>query len=96
MSEQFSTDHIDKAIEKLNTYPEQSIADDLKVYFTRMLKNADFVQIVRCKNCKHSVEVNYDGPLSYKYLCIRKSTVTHLEEHEANYFCADGERKENE
>lgn len=50
--------------------------------------------IVRCKNCKHSIKKDYDVPVSYEYLCILKSTVTHLEEHEADYFCADGKRRD--
>ena len=53
MSKQFSTEHIDKTIENLKRIPAQSIADDLKAYFIQMLRNADFVQVVRCKNCKY-------------------------------------------
>lgn len=55
---------------------------------------ADFFELVRCKDCKHSIKKDYDGVVSYEYLCILKSTVTHLEEHEANYFCADGDRRD--
>ena len=55
---------------------------------------ADYVKVVRCKYCKHSIKKDYDVPASYEYLCILKSTVTHLEEHEANYFCADGKRRD--
>jgi len=54
------------------------------------------VDIVKCKDCKHSIKKDCDGLILCKYLCTLKSTVTHLEEHEANYFCADGERKETE
>lgn len=61
-----------------------------------MIESNDWVEVVRCKDCKHSIKKDYDGVVSYEYLCILKSTVTRLEEHEANYFCADGERKETE
>lgn len=94
MSEKFTMDHIDQAVEKLKQRPEQSIADDLKAYFTKMFKNSDFVQVVRCENCKHSAKIEGPMPLSYRYLCVLKSSVTHLEEHEANYFCGDGKRRE--
>jgi len=56
--------------------------------------NSDYVKVVRCKDCKHSIKKDYDVPASYEYLCILKSTVTHLEEHEADYFCADGDRRD--
>lgn len=53
-------------------------------------------KIVRCEDCRHSIKKVYGGAIPYEYLCVLKSTVTHLEEHEANYFCADGERKDDE
>ena len=70
------------------------------------ISSPDVVEVVRCKNCVHSIKKDYGGGIlvrekdgeviSYEYLCVLKSTVTHLEEHEANYFCADGDkRKEN-
>ena len=68
MSEQFSIEHINKGIEKLNEIPKQSIADDLKAYFTQMLKNADFVQVVRCKDCKWQVECGRNGE-SENFFC---------------------------
>ena len=67
---------------------------DVKTIITDDTKN-NYVKVVRCKDCKHSIKKNYDVDISYEYLCVLKSTVTHLEEHEANYFCADGERKES-
>ncbi len=51
----------------------------------------DIVEVVRCQNCKHSIE--HGGIISHKYLCTLKSSITHLEEHEAYYFCADGDNK---
>ena len=56
----------------------------------------NFFELIRCEDCKHSIKKDYNGVVSHEYLCIRKSTITHLEEHEGNYFCADGERKEDE
>lgn len=54
------------------------------------------IEVVQCKDCVHSIKKDYNGVTSYEYLCVLKSSVTHLEEHEATYFCADGdERKEN-
>jgi len=58
------------------------------------LPSADVTEVIRCENCKHSIKKDYDVSASYEYLCILKSTVTHLEEHEANYFCADGDRRD--
>ena len=52
------------------------------------------IEIVRCKDCIHSIKKDYGGVVSYGYLCVLKSSVTHLEEHEADYFCADGDRRE--
>jgi len=60
------------------------------------MPSADVVEVVRCKDCTHSIKKNYGGVVSYEYLCALKSSATHLEEHEANYFCADGERKDTE
>lgn len=53
----------------------------------------DIVEVVRCEDCVHSIKKDYGGVISYEYLCTLKSSVTHLEEHEANYFCADGDNK---
>lgn len=50
-------------------------------------------KVVSCKYCLHSIKKDYVGVKSYEYLCVLKSTVTHLEEHEGDYFCKDGDRK---
>lgn len=100
-SEQFSTEHIAKAVEKLNERPEQSVADDLKAYFTQMLQNADFVRVVRCKNCK------YYKSYCEKYKSFCAYHITEYDKHNGecsynglevteSFYCADGERKEIE
>ena len=95
MSDQFSIEHIDKAIEKLNERPEQSIIDELKAYiFAQMLKNADFVQVVRCKDCKHLVEIDKDN----LYVCARIDFGMDGEPSflsPENDFCSRGEQGEN-
>ena len=91
MSEQFSTEHIAKAVEKLIERPEQSIADDLKAYFTQMLKNADFVQVVRCMDCKYYTLIpgnllNIDP----HYGCVHSRGCT---EPTIDGYCSYGERR---
>lgn len=56
----------------------------------------DVVEVVRCKDCKHSIKYDGDIPRFKDYLCVLKSSVTHLEEHVAYYFCADGDKKNKE
>jgi len=92
MSEQFSTEHIAKAVEKLIEEPKQSIADDLKAYFIQMLQNADFVQVVRCKDCEYGIE---NGELCGRkvYLC---SAMTNPNEFYGDFYCEGGERRESE
>ena len=97
MSKQFSTEHIDKAIEKLNEEPKQSIADDLKAYFTQMLKNADFVQVVRCKDCKYYTEyfpVIHKTKKKVFYCC--GGFVDSQMALNPDYYCSYGERRESE
>lgn len=57
---------------------------------------ADVVEVVRCKNCKwYGVnEVKKDGTIDMRY----KPSFCYLynKSHEEFYFCADGERREDE
>lgn len=52
--------------------------------------------IVRCKDCKHSVQNKYATAPNYNYFCAKTSTATHIDYHSENWFCADGERRESE
>ena len=75
-------------IEKLKERPAQTIADDLKAYFTKMLKNADFVQVVRCKDCKHS------------YIDIEGNRICNTDGYTGiivkdNDYCSYGERRKD-
>jgi len=58
--------------------------------------DADVEKVVRCKDCKHSVQNKYATAPNYNYFCAKTSTATHIDYHSENWFCADGERRESE
>lgn len=92
MNDKFSIEHIDKAIEKLNEHHEQSIADDLKAYFTQMLHNADFVQVVRCEKCKYFNKkyIAYNVDNIEIYWCNKNEWW-----FSPNDFCSKGKRRKS-
>ena len=54
----------------------------------RLLKSLN--QIVRCKDCKHGVQLDDSN-----YFVCSRPFASNRETHTADWFCADGERKEN-
>ena len=66
--------------------------DEIKEY----LENNDIVEVVRCKDCKYSIENVHSTSPNYKYFCEKTSAHSHIDYHSENWFCADGERKETE
>ena len=55
-------------------------------------KNEDVVEVVRCKDCKHS---QYDK-VADEYICAlrtKESDAEYLFYSNADWFCADGELK---
>ena len=53
------------------------------------LEKLEPVQIVRCKDCKH----NYLDGIQVQF---NRCELNHSKVHADDWFCADGERKENE
>lgn len=59
--------------------------------FTNSGKMIPGKELVRCKDCRHDVRLDDS---SY-YICS-KPFASNRETHTAEWFCADGERKESE
>lgn len=82
---------VKKFAKDLQRVPERSeeaqkVYDDLFHYFSRMILNSDFVKVVKCKDCKHSLK---HGENVYECDCFCAMTTP-------NFYCADGERRETE
>lgn len=82
-----------KAVIELYDVPEYQIGQEVTIYFRdtmQMRGICDEMQpkVVLCKNCKYG----YTLPDSAYVVCGRK--FHDGQRHEANWFCADGERKE--
>ena len=60
-------------------------ADQMKAVYDRM----PGIEIVRCKDCKH----NYLDGIQVRF---NRCELNHSKVHADDWFCADGERKENE
>ena len=55
---------------------------------------ADFVEVVRCKNCKHYQYTDYEGCYSYCKLLTNKAGYSdEMVDMKPNDFCSYGERK---
>lgn len=64
------------------------------------IENADVIEIVRCKDCKHAR--NYDDSQHHSWLYCENPRATDSGYNEGYYyieddfFCADGERRESD
>ena len=77
-----------KAIIELDV-PGFQIGQEVTVYFKDTMQTRGVCvesPIVRCKDCEHS---SMDSTSYPHYWCS-----AHAEEHEANWFCADGEKED--
>lgn len=62
----------------------------------RPIYDDSVIEVVRCRECKHSVLNDYPIHPNYKYFCEKTSSAYHIDYHSENWFCADGERKKAE
>lgn len=56
---------------------------------------SDFVNVVRCKDCKHC-EIADNGRFRKKIYCFQPAPIKQIVETEENRFCSYGGRKEDE
>ena len=58
-----------------------------------MRENPDVVEVVRCKDCKHSVKYEFKNDACYKFtMCRRRESYS--EGVEDDDYCSYGERRE--
>lgn len=67
-------------------------------FHTKHSKDVEFVKVVRCKDCKYyaiwELKSDYTSDKRFRpSVCIIGQYAVH---RNADYYCADGERKENE
>ena len=73
-------------ISELKNLPEQERIEYMGIYdCIKSVPAADVVEVVRCKDCKHSRKMT-----SGDYICV----VDHRLAHNENDFCSYGERKD--
>ena len=95
-----TVEDIKKFSEDLQRVPKwskesQEVFDTLFNYFSQMILNSDFVKVVRCKDCKHLIEIDKDN----LYVCDRIDIGMDGEPSFLNLetdFCSYGERKNND
>ena len=84
---------------------ELDMTEDLSAYdaivFEEMVKEqptADVVEVIRCKDCKHRPYLDKDGfiePENSICPCINEDDPYYSWMPEDDWFCADGERRED-
>lgn len=76
-----------EAYVEFNDFPKPITGSFLTNEQAEQFKNAfkDFVQVIRCKDCIHG---GIDSASYPHYWCS-----PHSEYHEADWYCADGERR---
>lgn len=55
---------------------------------------ADFVEVVRCKDCKYSQVADNENP--YKIYCFQPAPIKQIVQTEETRFCSYGERRDTE
>lgn len=91
-------------IRELMTLPEQERIDIMGIYDSiRTLPNADVVEVVRCKDCKHQIKTWHEDKRRkekgyYTFWCDLNEDpfVAHCVCGYDNDFCSYGERKDEE
>ena len=66
---------------------------ETKCPFKHFKNKADFVEVVRCKDCKYS-EVTDNGRFHNKIYCFQPAPIKQIVETEEERFCSYGKRKE--
>ena len=93
ISRQDAIDTVNRMMERIDTGDVIDYRDVLVECF-KVLPTADVVEVVRCKDCFYSKPYNavWYLPLKENSLWCSRYEV----EKELNWFCADGERREDD
>ena len=90
--ERLASDTIEllKEQQKQNETIEDKRAKTTMLLNYMLQKESEQSRIVRCKDCKHGVQLDDSN-----YFVCSRPFASNRETHTADWFCADGERKEN-
>ena len=82
MSRYIDADELMEIFQDLHWYASRNIVEDIPT--------ADVVEVVRCKDCKHSKMADYI-PAKCPYFCKLMANC-----HSGDFFCSMGERREDD
>ena len=79
---------------KCNFMTKETIKKDLDFPCSDFKNKADFVEVVRCKDCKHAYfRYNCKDTMQEIYACEKRPAGRMHKKVGADFFCAHGERK---